>query len=137
MFKELFRKKEEQSDANELLNFADNVDKIPDPFVVTEAAAKKITSLIKEEPKATGLRIFVIGGGCSGFQYGFAFAEELEEDDTNIQQHGASVVVDNMSYSYIAGSEIDYKDDLQGSSFVIRNPNATSTCGCGSSFAAG
>ena len=107
MFKELFRNKEEKSDANELLNFADNVDKIPDPFVVTEAAAKKITSLIKEEPKATGLRIFVQGGGCSGFQYGFTFAEE------------------------------DYKDDLQGSSFVIRNPNATSTCGCGSSFAAG
>jgi len=143
MFKQIFRKKEkvtDATDANALLDFADEAnlpDKAPDPFHVTAEAAKKIKSLIKEEPKATGLRIFVIGGGCSGFQYGFAFAEELEEDDTNVQQHGASVVVDNMSYQYITGSEIDYKDDLQGSSFVIRNPNAKQTCGCGSSFAYG
>ncbi len=141
MFKELFRKKSDKSDADSLLDFVDEAslpDKAPDPFHVTEAAAKQIKSLIKEEPKATGLRIFVIGGGCSGFQYGFAFAEELEEDDTNVQQHGASVVVDNMSYQYIMGAEIDYKDNpLEGSSFVIRNPQATSTCGCGSSFAYG
>ena len=137
MIKELTRKKEENTDANALLDFADATDNMPAPFIVTEAAANKISSLVKEEPRATGLRIFVIGGGCSGFQYGFGFAEELEEDDTNVVEHGASVVVDNMSYSYIPGSEIDYRDDLQGSSFVIRNPNATQTCGCGSSFSAG
>jgi len=137
MFKEISRKKEENSDANALLNFADNVEKMPAPFVVSEEAAKKIVSLVKEEPNATGLRIFVIGGGCSGFQYGFSYAEELEEDDTVVKQDGASVVVDNMSYQYIAGSVINYKDDLQGSSFVIKNPNAQSTCGCGSSFAYG
>ena len=145
MFKELFRKKEDTSDADALLNFADEAsttDKAPDPFHVTEAAAKQIKTLIKSEseinPKASGLRIFVQGGGCSGFQYGFAFAEELETDDTNVQAHGASVVVDAMSYQYVLGAEIDYKDNpLEGSSFVIRNPQATSTCGCGSSFAYG
>lgn len=145
MFKQLFRKKEDTSDADALLDFADEAsttDKAPDPFHVTEAAAKQIKTLIKSEseinPKASGLRIFVQGGGCSGFQYGFAFAEELEADDTNVQAHGASVVVDAMSYQYVLGAEIDYKDNpLEGSSFVIRNPQATSTCGCGSSFAYG
>lgn len=145
MFKQLFRKKEDTSDADALLDFADEAsttDKAPDPFHVTEAAAKQIKTLIKSEseinPKASGLRIFVQGGGCSGFQYGFAFAEELDADDTNVQAHGASVVVDAMSYQYVLGAEIDYKDNpLEGSSFVIRNPQATSTCGCGSSFAYG
>ena len=142
MFSKLLsrNKKEEKSDADALINFADasTADKAPDPFHVTEAAADKIKSLVKEEPKATGLRIFVQGGGCSGFQYGFAFAEELDDDDTNVQAHGASVVVDAMSYQYVMGAEIDYKNDpLNGSSFVIRNPQATSTCGCGSSFAYG
>ena len=137
MFSQLFRKKEEKSDADALLDFADSStdDKMPDPFHITEAAAKKIKSLVSEEKSATGLRIFVQGGGCSGFQYGFAFAEELEQDDTKVEQSGASVVVDNMSYQYMWGAEIDYKDDLQGASFVIRNPQATATCGCGSSFA--
>ena len=83
------------------------------------------------------LRVFVQGGGCSGFQYGFTIEEKPEEDDTVYTKHGVKVVVDSMSYSYLIGSEIDYKDDLNGSSFVIRNPQATSTCGCGSSFAAG
>jgi len=141
MFSKLLsrNKKEEKSDADALINFADasTADKAPDPFHVTEAAADKIKSLVKEEPKATGLRIFVQGGGCSGFQYGFAFAEELDADDTNVEAHGASVVVDAMSYQYVMGAEIDYKDDLQGSTFVIRNPQATATCGCGSSFAYG
>lgn len=105
-------------------------------LVVTESAAKQISKLVDDEENATGLRIFVQGGGCSGFQYGFAFAEELDEDDTRVDQKGASIVVDAMSYQYVMGSEIDYKNDpLQGSSFVIRNPNATATCGCGSSFA--
>ncbi len=140
MFTQLFRKKEEKSDADALLDFAntDTADKTPDPFHVTESAAKQIKSLVSDEKNATGLRIFVQGGGCSGFQYGFAFAEELDDDDTNVQAHGASVVVDAMSYQYVMGAEIDYKDDpLNGSSFVIRNPQATSTCGCGSSFAYG
>jgi len=146
MFSKLLsRKKKDKSDADALLNFADEAsttDKAPDPFHVTEAAAKQITSLVdgesKMNTKASGLRIFVQGGGCSGFQYGFAFAEELEADDTNVEAHGASVVVDAMSYQYVLGAEIDYKDDpLNGSSFVIRNPQATSTCGCGSSFAYG
>ena len=139
MFKSIFRKREKESDADALLDFADEAsttDKAPDPFHVTERAAEKIKSLVSEEKNATGLRIYVQGGGCSGFQYGFAFAEELSEDDTKVDQHGASIVVDAMSYQYVMGSEIDYKNDpLQGSSFVIRNPNATSTCGCGSSFA--
>tara|TARA_E500000318_G_scaffold30956_1_gene30688 strand:+ start:511 stop:939 length:429 start_codon:yes stop_codon:yes gene_type:complete len=142
MFKEMFRKKKKEvppSDADALIDFAEasTTDKGPDPFHVTEAAATKIKSLISEEKDATGLRIFVQGGGCSGFQYGFAFAEKLDDDDTNVEQHGASVVVDAMSYQYVMGAEIDYKDDLQGSTFVIRNPQATSTCGCGSSFAYG
>tara|TARA_R100001460_G_scaffold4154_1_gene12019 strand:+ start:1193 stop:1630 length:438 start_codon:yes stop_codon:yes gene_type:complete len=145
MFKELFRRKPDKSEADSLLDFADEAslpDKAPDPFHVTEAAAKQIKTLIKSEseinPKASGLRIFVQGGGCSGFQYGFAFAEELDADDTNVEAHGASVVVDAMSYQYVLGAEIDYKDNpLEGSSFVIRNPQATSTCGCGSSFAYG
>jgi len=144
MFSKLLsRKKKDKSDADALLNFADEAsttDKAPDPFHVTEAAAKQIKTLVEGESnsKASGLRIFVQGGGCSGFQYGFAFAEELEADDTNVEAHGASVVVDAMSYQYVLGAEIDYKDNpLEGSSFVIRNPQATSTCGCGSSFAYG
>ena len=106
--------------------------------VVTDAAAEKIKALIdKDGHLQGGLRMGVMGGGCSGFQYGFAYAKELEQDDTNVEQHGASVVVDNMSYQYMWGAEIDYKDDLQGATFVIRNPQATATCGCGSSFAYG
>ena len=114
MFNQLFRKKEEKSDADALLDFADSStdNKAPDPFHITEAAAKKIKSLVSEEKSATGLRIFVQGGGCSGFQYAFAFAEELEQDDTKVEQSGASVVVDSMSYQYMWGAEIDYKDDL-------------------------
>ena len=134
----LSRKNKEKSDADELLDFCDEAsttDKMPDLFHVTKAAANKVSSLVSNEKNAKGLRIFVQGGGCSGFQYGFAFAEEIEVDDTEIKQHGVSIVVDAMSYQYVMGAEVDYKDDLQGASFVIRNPNATATCGCGSSFA--
>ena len=143
MFSKLLsrKKKEEKSDADDLLDFADGAscttDKPPDPFNITETAAKKISSLVAEESDAKGLRIFVQGGGCSGFQYGFAFANKIDDDDTKVQQKGASVFVDAMSYQYMWGAEIDYKDDLQGASFVIRNPQATATCGCGSSFAYG
>ena len=103
----------------------------------TDKALKQINTLLSKKDKGSFFRIAIKGGGCSGFQYGFAFAEELEQDDTKVEQSGASVVVDNMSYQYMWGAEIDYKDDLQGASFVIRNPQATATCGCGSSFAYG
>ena len=105
-------------------------------FNLSKEALERVKVLLKDE-KGSYFRISVLGGGCSGFQYGFAYAKELEQDDTNVEQHGASVVVDNMSYQYMWGAEIDYKDDLQGATFVIRNPQATATCGCGSSFAYG
>ena len=110
------------------------------PFGLTESAAVQISKLLllEGETEKKFMRVAVEGGGCSGFQYGFAFAEELDPDDTNVQAHGASVVLDAMSYQYVLGAEIDYKDNpLEGSSFVIRNPQATATCGCGSSFAYG
>jgi iron-sulfur cluster insertion protein len=80
------------------------------------------------------LRVFVQGGGCSGFQYGFTFDEVVNEDDTVMEKNGVKLLIDPMSYQYLVGAEIDYKDDLEGSQFVIKNPNATTTCGCGSSF---
>jgi iron-sulfur cluster insertion protein len=80
------------------------------------------------------LRVFVQGGGCSGFQYGFTFDETTNEDDTTMEKDGVVLLIDSMSYQYLVGAEIDYKEDLEGSQFVIKNPNATTTCGCGSSF---
>jgi len=104
---------------------------------VTETAAEKINALLTEENKVgSGLRVFVQGGGCSGFQYGFTFDEITNEDDTTMTKNGVSLLIDAMSYQYLVGAEIDYKDDLEGAQFVIKNPNATSTCGCGSSFSA-
>ena len=104
---------------------------------VSTTAASKITELLSEEGKAdAGLRVFVQGGGCSGFQYGFTFDEITNEDDTTMTKNGVSLLIDAMSYQYLVGAEIDYKDDLEGAQFVIKNPNATSTCGCGSSFSA-
>ncbi|MBD5803318.1 Iron-sulfur cluster insertion protein ErpA [Azoarcus sp. Aa7] len=105
------------------------------PFLFTDSAAGKVRELIEEEGNAElKLRIFVSGGGCSGFQYGFAFDEAVAEDDVAVEKLGVQVVVDAMSYQYLAGAEIDFEDGLEGSRFVIKNPNATSTCGCGSSF---
>ncbi len=102
---------------------------------LTEAAAGKIQGLLeKEENEALHLRIFVSGGGCSGFQYGFTFDEEVKEDDTVVESRGLKLLVDAMSLDLLKGSEIDYQSSLQGESFVIRNPNAGSTCGCGQSF---
>jgi len=102
---------------------------------VSETAASKITELLIEEQKAGGgLRVFVQGGGCSGFQYGFTFDEIVNDDDTAMAKNGVTLLIDAMSLQYLAGAEIDYKDDLQGAQFVIKNPNATTTCGCGSSF---
>ena len=104
---------------------------------VTPTAASKISELLAEENKeSAGLRVFVQGGGCSGFQYGFTFDEVTNDDDTVMSKNGVSLLIDAMSYQYLVGAEIDYKEDLQGAQFVIKNPNATSTCGCGSSFSA-
>ena len=111
------------------------VAELPSPFVFTDNAAAKVKSLIEEEGNdALKLRVFVQGGGCSGFQYGFTFDEEVNEDDTSLIKNGVTLLIDAMSYQYLLGAEIDYKEDLQGAQFVIKNPNATTTCGCGSSF---
>jgi len=104
-------------------------------LLFTDAAAAKVGELIREEANpALKLRVFVTGGGCSGFQYGFTFDENMEEGDTCIENQGVQLLVDPMSVQYLMGAEIDYRDDLEGAQFVIRNPNATTTCGCGSSF---
>ncbi|MCC7483814.1 MAG: iron-sulfur cluster insertion protein ErpA [Burkholderiales bacterium] len=110
---------------------------IPDPLVFTEAAAARVKQLIDEEGNAKlKLRVFVQGGGCSGFQYGFTFDEEVSDDDTRMERGGVMLVIDPMSLQYLAGAEIDYQSGIEGEQFVIKNPNATSTCGCGSSFSA-
>ena len=110
---------------------------VPPPFVFTDSAANKVADLIAEEGNPElKLRVFVSGGGCSGFQYGFTFDEETNEDDTTMEKNGVKLLIDAMSYQYLVGAEIDYKDDLEGAQFVIKNPNATTTCGCGSSFSA-
>jgi iron-sulfur cluster insertion protein len=113
------------------------VAEMPAPLVFTESAADKVQQLITEEGNANlKLRVFVQGGGCSGFQYGFTFDEDTNEDDTVMTRKGVTLLIDAMSYQYLVGAEIDYKDDLDGAQFVIKNPNATTTCGCGSSFSA-
>ena len=105
------------------------------PIKFSDAAATKVLSLITEEENPDlKLRVYVTGGGCSGFQYGFTFDEEVADDDTQVENGGVTVLVDSMSIQYLNGAEIDYKDDLSGAQFVIRNPNASTTCGCGSSF---
>jgi iron-sulfur cluster insertion protein len=110
---------------------------IPGPLVFTDSAAAKVKELVDEEGNPElKLRVFVQGGGCSGFQYGFTFDEAVAEDDTQMSKNGVTLLIDAMSLQYLAGAEIDYKEDLQGAQFVIKNPNATSTCGCGSSFSA-
>ena len=107
---------------------------MPTPLVFTDNAAKKVKELIEEEGSPDlKLRVFVSGGGCSGFQYGFTFEEEVNEDDTQVIKDTVTLLIDPMSLQYLMGAEIDYTDSLQGSQFVIRNPQATSTCGCGSS----
>tara|TARA_B100000959_G_scaffold13319_2_gene13174 strand:- start:433 stop:816 length:384 start_codon:yes stop_codon:yes gene_type:complete len=112
-------------------------ERIPPSLVFTDSAANKVSELIKEENNdGLKLRVFISGGGCSGFQYGFTFDENIEEGDSQIQNLGVTLLVDPMSIQYLMGAEIDYKEDLQGAQFVIRNPNATTTCGCGSSFTA-
>lgn len=107
------------------------------PLIFTDSAANKVKELIVEEGNPElKLRVFVTGGGCSGFQYGFTFDEVTNEDDTLMEKNGVTLLIDPMSFQYLVGAEIDYSEGLQGSQFVIKNPNATSTCGCGSSFSA-
>jgi iron-sulfur cluster insertion protein len=116
------------------MNTATAID-MPMPFVFTDNAASKVRELIEEEGHPDlKLRVFVTGGGCAGFQYGFTFDEETNEDDTSMEKDGVTLLVDPMSYQYLVGAEIDYTEGLEGAQFVIKNPNATSTCGCGSSF---
>ncbi len=115
----------------------DAVTEMPAPLVFTDNAAGKVKELIEEEGNADlKLRVFVQGGGCSGFQYGFTFDEVQNEDDTAMQKNGVTLLIDAMSYQYLVGAEIDYQENLAGAQFVIKNPTATSTCGCGSSFSA-
>lgn len=110
---------------------------MPDPLVFTENAAAKVRQLIEEEGNpGLKLRVFVTGGGCSGFQYGFTFDEAVNDDDTSLQKGGVTLLVDPMSLQYLTGAEIDYQENVEGAQFVIKNPNASSTCGCGSSFSA-
>lgn len=112
-------------------------EEMPDPLVFTDDAAAKVKSLIEEEDNdALMLRVFVSGGGCSGFQYGFTFDESITDGDTVVEKNGVKLLIDPMSFQYLVGGEIDYTEGLEGAQFVIRNPNATSTCGCGSSFSA-
>lgn len=110
---------------------------MPAPLIFTDAAAGKVKQLIEEEKNdKLKLRVFVSGGGCSGFQYGFTFDEELQDGDTSVENGGVTLLIDPMSYQYLVGAEIDYTEGLEGAQFVIRNPNAKTTCGCGSSFSA-
>src|SRR3989344_7724710 len=107
---------------------------MPSPLMLTDSATKKVRELIEEEKNPTLiLRVFVSGGGCSGFQYGFTFEESVGEDDTRIEKVGGTLLVDPLSFQYLSGAEIDYKEDLNGAQFVIKNPQAKTTCGCGSS----
>lgn len=104
-------------------------------MVFTDSAAVRAKALIAEEKNSElKLRVFVTGGGCSGFEYGFTFDEDVEEDDTCIESQGVTLVIDALSYQYLAGAEVDFKEDLQGSRFIVTNPNASTTCGCGNSF---
>jgi len=104
-------------------------------IVFTDAAARKVQELIFEERNPElKLRVYISGGGCSGFQYGFSFDEERAEDDIAVDNDGMTLLIDPLSFQYLMGAEVDYSESLQGAQFVIRNPNASTTCGCGSSF---
>ena len=100
----------------------------------TDNALKQIANLLSKKDQGSFFRIAIKGGGCSGFQYGFTFDENIQDGDTQVEKNGVTLLVDPMSFQYLTGAEIDYKEDLEGSQFVIKNPNATTTCGCGSSF---
>lgn len=105
------------------------------PIQFTDAAARKVKILIEEEENTElKLRVYITGGGCSGFQYGFTFDEKANEDDLVIDNQGVSLVIDPMSLQYLIGGTVDYTEGLEGSRFIVSNPNAKTTCGCGSSF---
>ena len=107
----------------------------PSSINLSANAVRKVQDLVSEEEnKALKLRVYITGGGCSGFQYGFTFDEVVNEDDTAMTKNGVTLLIDPMSYQYLVGAEIDYQEGLEGAQFVIKNPNATTTCGCGSSF---
>lgn len=107
----------------------------PQPMTFSDAAADKVRELVEaEDNPELKLRVYVTGGGCSGFQYGFDFDESTQDDDAIIENNGVRMVVDSMSYQYLVGSTVDYQEGLQGAQFLVKNPNATTTCGCGSSF---
>jgi iron-sulfur cluster insertion protein len=111
------------------------IDEVTMSLTLTDAAADKIAGLLEnEDNSALNLRIFVSGGGCSGFQYGFTFDDEIKESDEVVDSHGVKLLVDPMSLDLINGAEVDYQSSVNGESFVIRNPNAGSSCGCGKSF---
>jgi iron-sulfur cluster insertion protein len=108
---------------------------IPSALNVTNNAVNKVKTLVEEEDNPDlKLRVYVTGGGCSGFQYGFTFDEAVAEDDTRVEREGVTVLVDSLSFQYLAGAELDYTEGLEGSRFVVNNPNAATTCGCGASF---
>ena len=108
------------------------------PLKFTDSAALKVKELIEEEGNADlNLRVYIVGGGCSGFQYGFTFDETIGDEDLKVENQGVKLLVDPMSFQYLVGAEIDYVKDVQGEQFIIRNPNAKTTCGCGSSFSVG
>jgi iron-sulfur cluster insertion protein len=123
--------------ATETVTETPPVAEMPAPLIFTDSAANKVKELITEEGNPElKLRVFVTGGGCSGFQYGFTFDEVKNEDDAAMEKNGVTLLIDPMSYQYLVGSEIDYQEGLEGAQFVIKNPGAKSTCGCGSSFSA-
>ena len=108
---------------------------VPTPLLLSDSARKRIKALMAEESNpALKLRVYVTGGGCSGFQYGFTFDEKVQDGDSEIEKCGVKLLVDPMSIQYLRGAEIDYQEGLEGAQFVIKNPNAKTTCGCGSSF---
>jgi iron-sulfur cluster insertion protein len=127
-FQPIERKKEFQT------SFIKNKKEKEPMVTITSIAEEKIKELIKEEENAVGLRIYVKGGGCSGYQYGMSFEDKTSDDDTIIEKDGVKVIVDSQSAPMLNGAEVDYVDSLQGSGFSIKNPQAKSTCGCGSSF---
>ena len=113
----------------------ENISQGKHALVFTESAATKVKDLIEKEKNPNlNLRVFITGGGCAGFQYGFTFDEKIGDGDTIIENEGVKLLVDPMSFQYLSGAEIDYSEGMEGAQFVIRNPNATTTCGCGSSF---
>lgn len=110
-------------------------EQMPSPLFFSDSAVAKVRELVEEEGNPDlKLRVFVTGGGCSGFQYGFSFDQSQDEEDTAIEKSGVTLLVDPMSYQYLVGATVEYQEGLQGSQFIVQNPNASSTCGCGSSF---